>query len=683
MKNQDTENNYEQKRIKSLKGGDTNPTMLAQTKHEREIETIPLKKNQTMEITTHKLAVYNSKKIIMSIPITDVRSISPIRKGEIRVQFHKPRQLDDGRSVFERKYTDHSLEKNDLGANQICRKIQKEHERLNTRTKNTHGFLMLHGWEHIVNVYEDIDTNKGRGLFYITNNSLALETKDGIVFDVPFEFVTLVTEHKKKIRVMWSEPWRADNFRFDFKMNKDLDTNVVRTQINRVFSEYRKNIGYDYIQLEKKFGRLSYDEMFALIDSQNPEFRQYLAEHVKHTFGYAAPKFDSLDANNIRTCKLLGLPLSLIDGVSDEEEQQRKESIEYFEKVRIHNKKYDALYDVQIEMEKDCKTKEEMVELQSDKKYKEIINTLNSYKENPDIPGISHIDESDDVRAMHGANALKASDARNMLMYRQWIKDNPLIDCIDEYDRSWVKYLLEQLNCNHGKSEAFGASIVFDDLKEAIKISDRNATTLTSFVVPENIADEDVYNNCWHDKDKKIWYVYDDHLDEQLQNQAVSDPDHSQSMCGRRVWGFAEDQVQMFCGLPSLVVETVLEKDTQLRITCSRDTGKPIELTYYKTRHFPLPILREDDITEELMDKYGHFTIQTESLKYSVDPSGGADHTMTPKMMSLFNKKYDIPQLPMNELARRAVFVSKCGGWFSAQSRIGVDDNDDNNDDNI
>ncbi len=49
-----------------------------------------------------------------------------------------------------------------------------------------------------------------------------------------------------------------------------------------------------------------------------------------------------------------------------------------------------------------------------------------------------------------------------------------------------------------------------------MKIRDRNIVTLSSFVAPEDILDEDIYNNARHDKKNKIWYVYDDNLDERL-----------------------------------------------------------------------------------------------------------------------------------------------------------------------
>ena len=86
-------------------------------------------------------------------------------------------------------------------------------------------------------------------------------------------------------------------------------------------------------------------------------------------------------------------------------------------------------------------------------------------------------------------------------------------------------------------------------------------------------------------------------------------------------------------------------------------------------RHFILPILKEDDITPELMDKFGSFTLQTEAMKYSIDSSGSREW-MTPKMNSLWVKKHNIPQIPIAERTRRALCASKTGSFFSVQAPL-------------
>ena len=285
---------------KSLKGGTPHSNMLKRQHAEVEIAKIPLKKNQTLEITNLKLSIHNSKKILLSVSLTNVRSITPIKKDKIRVQFTQPKILLRGIIKMERKYVDLKLDKNPLDASHICRKIQKEHERLNTKTRNPHGFLMVHGWEHIISVYENIKTNKGKGRLYVTNKGVAFEDSEGVSFDVPFEYALMITDHKKQLRVLYKEPWNLhQNFKFDFTMNDKTDTVAIRTQMNRAFAAYRKDVGYAFAQLEKKYGKCTYDEMFSLLHTRNPEFENYLRLHVKHTFGYAAPKFDYYDLKNI------------------------------------------------------------------------------------------------------------------------------------------------------------------------------------------------------------------------------------------------------------------------------------------------------------------------------------------------------------------------------------------------
>jgi len=660
--------------IISLKGDKPYDNMLAPQENEREIITLPLKKKQTLEITNIKLSIHDSKKIKMSVLMINVRSITPIKKDRIRVQFYEPKEImyrgQYVKTRFNRKYIDLTLEEKDFSANHICRKIQKEFERPSEKITNQYGFFMMQNWESIVAVYHNIKTNKGMGMLYVTNLGLALETDEGIVFDVPYEHILLITDHKKKVRVLWKEPWNSlNNFHFDFEMNKKIDSNVVRVQINQAFASYRKKIGHEFIILEQKYGELEYDEMFNLLHTRNPEFEKYLKLHVKHTFGYTAPKFDYYDFKNIMCCKLAGFDLDIIKDISEEESVQRKESLDFYTQLSKYNEKQKELYDVQLKMESQCDGKDDFVTLQKSEKYINIIQALDDLKNNPDISTLDTINDFDDVDCIHVSNALKAYDARTMNLYKKWISDIPLIDCIDEYDDSWMNYLLEKLNCEHGKIETFGSTVTVDQLKDEMKIRDRNIVTLSSFVAPDDIPDEDIYNNCWHDKEHKIWYVYDDNLSERLQNQAISDPDHSQGMIGRRVWGFSEDQVVMFEGFPSIMLPCNQEEDLEFTVTCSRETGRNITYITTKTRHFILPILKENNITSELMDKFGTFVLQTEAMLYSIGAEGSRKY-MTSQMHQFWIKKYNLAKIPINERVRRSLFASKICGWFSAQDRI-------------
>ena len=368
-------------------------------------------------------------------------------------------------------------------------------------------------------------------------------------------------------------------------------------------------------------------------------------------------------------CKLAGIDVDLIKDISPQEDIQRKESLEFYTKLKEYNKKFNELYDVQLEMESQCKDKDELVILQKSKEYKKIIKKIDDLKINHGIPTLDNLDDFKDVDSIHIKNAINAYDARTVKLYKKWIENVPLIDCTDEYDDSWMNYLLTELNCESGKVETFGSTATVDALKEEMKIRDRNITTLQSFVAPDNIAPEDIYNNCWHDRKNKIWYVYDDNLSERLQNQAVSDPDHSQAMCGRRVWGFSEDQVVMFEGFPSLYLESNLEEDILMSITTSRETGRNIQYLAKKMRYFILPILKETDITESLMHKFGIFVIQTEAMLYTINASGGRRY-MSPQMQHFWCKIHHLDEIPINEKVRRALFASRIGAWWDEQALL-------------
>ena len=378
---------------KSLKPQKTyNDIMLARQEQEREIITVPLRKKEILEITSVKLSVYDSKNIKLSVPVFNVRSITPIKKDKIKIQFYEPKILSNGNTIQKRKYLEYKLEKSDFTAMHVCRKILKEYERLNSRSANRYGFLLLHGWEHIVSVYHDTKTNKGTGLLYVTNAGLVLETDEGVIFDVPYQYVELVTDHKKKVRIVWREPWNSyNNFRFDLQMDKKTDRDVVRIQIRDAFVRYRKKIGHEFIELEKKYESISYDEIYNLINTRNPEYQRYLLLHVGHTFGYVSPKFETSDSQNIVTCKLAGYDLDIISDISEEEAVQRKKSLDFSVKTVQGNKKWKELEDVQLEMESQCSDKDEFAKLSKSKEYKKIISAKDDLKTNHGIPGLDNV----------------------------------------------------------------------------------------------------------------------------------------------------------------------------------------------------------------------------------------------------------------------------------------------------
>jgi len=191
-------------------------------------------------------------------------------------------------------------------------------------------------------------------------------------------------------------------------------------------------------------------------------------------------------------------------------------------------------------------------------------------------------------------------------------------------------------------------------LSDRLKIRNRNRTTLSNFAAPEDIPPEQVWNNCWYDKKHKMYYVADDNMTENLSKHAESDPDHSQTMMGRRVWGFAEDQVEMFCGFPSIRHDTGDESDEYDNVVIVRSTGEIIRVLMYKTRNYILPILKDEDITEEMATKYGSLIYH--SAEMSLLPIlDGRGFWGSPKLLEFFAKKYSFADIPLNELVRRTL----------------------------
>ncbi len=641
--------------------------MLARQENEYPIIEVPLKKKKTLEVTNLKISVFDSKNIRLVIPIQNIRSITPLKKYKIRIQFHE-RSVDKyNRTLFKRRHIDYDLERPDISALQLCHKIQSEHERLNTWSKNEHGLLIMQPQEHIVITYENVRTNQGVGLLYVTNVGLALETAEGVVFDVPYEKFMLVTDHKKdKIRIIWKDyEWQADRFRhsFDFKLPKDLDRNTVSSLIRTEFSQYRKNTGYEFIQLEKKFGNMSYDKLYNLKKINNPDFMTYINLHVKHTFGFNAVQFSRFDNESIVTCKLAGVDVECIKDISDEEMVQRKESNARWIDHNKIQREIKLQKDELERLEKTCKDAGEFKRLKDSMQYMDTQKALDDiYRNNPELE--FHYGEF--MSSVLGM-ACTAADRRTKIIYDEWCKNVPLAEFTDDYDDAWIHYLIGRLNTSQGHDpiEPRIAILTYGDLQEELKVRDRNRMTVSNFSAPDDIPKEHIYNNCWYDQRHKMYYVQDDNLSEKLQNLADSDPDSSQTMIGRRVWGFEKECVRMFCGFPSVKVETPME-DHLRNVTIIRKTGMPLTEVIYKMRNFILPILREDDINEEMAEKFGALSYTTTEIQIGIKQSGMFDW-FTPKMLKMYGRRFGFADIPLNERVRRALFAVECDGVFDVQ----------------
>lgn len=632
---------------------------------ERQIIEVPLKKNRTLEVTTGKVAVYSSKKIIISVEMRLIRCIIPLKKNKIRIQYATFANFGKGVMMM-RKYFDCDLEKPKMPALNLCHFIQTEYEKMALYSKNEHGLLKMRGSEQIVMVFENIKTKKGTGRLYITNIGVILETKKGVTFEVPYSIITLVTESKKDmIRILWTEA--KSKYSFDFQLPGKTDKNIVLSVIKDELVRWRETEGMAFLNVERKFRNLSYDELYNLENSKNPEFNAYLQEHVRHTFGYYSQGFAFLDRASILSCKLAGISPDMISHISDVEAKQRKElqvRSEAWVKTKIE---IDRLQDQIDSLEKKCQNADEFKKLQKDKDYLHLKESIQKTTDSdPSFLDTQLLLDENNIAS------LCSYDKKSAIIYDQWCKNVSLENFTDEYDDAWIRYLLEKTNTKQGHDPIFKNSVTYDELQEALKKRDRSRTTLANFAAPENISSENVYNNCWHDTAHKMWYVQNDSLDQRLQNRADSDPDHSQSTIGRRVWGFAEDQVEMFCGLPAIKMKCKRDADKLVHVAFDRTTGHEILDMYYSVIYFLLPILEEKDVTEEIVDKRGLLTFDATEMTHVVAPDGSAKR-FTPKMLKLYCDKFGLADISLGERVRRALAHIEICISFDARTPLSSD----------
>jgi len=630
--------------------------MLAVQANESTIISAPVKRNRTLEVTTQRLAIHDSKNIKLNIALSDVRSITPLKKDKIRIQFYSEKYLSNGNTIAQRKYADYTLDNSEFSAHQICHKIKQEYERISTWSKNEHGMLIMQPHEHVVGVFNGTKTNQGDGLFYITNVGVALETDHGVVYDVSYDKIKLFTRIKNnKIRIVWEEHGTMfKEFKFDFIIGKKLNRDGVMKMLNDAFQGYRKKTGFRFVQLEQKFSKISPDEMYTLATSENPEFEEYLKLHVSHTFGFISHWFQKDDKEIICACKITGIPIELIKDIPDNEMQQRRDALQYETKYLKYLDLLKTHTDELDRMEKQCSNVSDLKRVQNTKEYVEISKAIDKLKEeNSDC-----IDLEKSSQKFVLASLL-SYDRRVTIIYKEWKKNNLLVNFKDEYSDTWIEYMLEKLNNSKGKNPVIGSATCYDQLQDGIKERDRNKATLDMFLKPENIPENDIYNNCWYDETMKIWYVFNDNLDDTLQQVAISDPDHSQRMCGRRAWGFSDDMVEKYCGFPAIKVK-LREKDLSLYVTTDRTTGKDITIPDPGTVPRILPILKEEDITKEMVEKRGLYAYDIAGFRFSCG-SDGRIGFMTPKMYDLYHKRFGITTHDLSERVRRSLFVCDTG----------------------
>ncbi len=633
--------------------------MLAMLENERPILEFRVRKNRTLAVTNLRVVEYDSDHVKFAAPVQNVRSITPIKKDKIRIQLYVAK--DDG--SVKREYKDFDLDGSEFSANQICHRIIREHEKLSTFSENRHGMLILQPHEHVISVFQKIKTNKGTGLFYLTNLGIALETEEeGIIYDVPFYCFKLITSIKRnKIRIIWNEAGKNTDFKFEFEIKNDkLDRDAIMSMMQGALADYRRDTGYSFMQYEQKYSQMTPDDVYALAKAENPEYQEYLRLHATTTFGFGAPIFFDGDILVIRACKLLGFPIDLISEIPPEELEQRKTAYDFATRKNKHMAEIKIHKDELDRLEKECGSADDLKKLQKSDEYKRTVETITKLIEaNPEFK------DPTDAYNMTVAQSMRAYDRQVNILYEEWKKSNPLPEFEDEYGSAWVEYLIEKLNNFRGKNPLRETNASFDDIQAHIKKRDRNTSTLDMFVKPEGIPEEDIYNNCWHDKNAKIWYVQDDNLNELLRQIAISDPDHSQGTCGRRAWGFGEDVVQMACGFPSVMVK-IYERDWGNRIKTSRKTGLDLLYVEKEIKSYILPILKEEDLTEEFVEKFGDISYEVKEFRYVTKSSGTTDN-ISPKVYDLYCKKFGLKKIPLAERVRRGIFATLSGVILEAE----------------
>jgi len=94
--------------------------------------------------------------------------------------------------------------------------------------------------------------------------------------------------------------------------------------------------------------------------------------------------------------------------------------------------------------------------------------------------------------------------------------------------------------------------------------------------------------------------------------------------------------------------------------TTDRTTGKDIKVTLPTHPHRILPILKEEDITQEMVEKIGLFIYDIVGFRFSCGSDGRIEN-MTPKMYDLYHKRFGMTTHDLAERVRRSLFVVDTG----------------------
>ncbi len=610
---------------------------------------IPLK-DHTLEITGKDIQVYNSERILLIVRMRDIKAITPREENSICIYYDKigchPFRPD--RKIYE-------LDKSQPSSLQVCRQILNKLANIGLVQKNEKGLLCIKHNEEILGVFPNVRIHKNFGVLYITSLRIVHETDIGVLMDMDYYDMVHVREQSENtIEIIWEHDvssLKDPIFSSKITMSSKSDRKVAYLRITRHIAGV-DSVNKIFYKLDKDFGSLDCDKIYDLARNSDKDFDKYIFILSLLSCGYVSDDFTDHEKDLILACKLLEFDEKLVMTMTNEEVRQRNFSTryEYFSDRIV--KEFDLDEDNILDYVERC--------LKSDQTPDQTQRDIQS----------RHSEMMNAIRLTNKiyAESLRYYDKRVMILYKEWCKSNPLQNFTDEYGNEWVNYLLNKLDTPKGHHPIGDYYPSYHNLKSMLEIRDKSRYTLTNFSAPDHIEPRDIYNNCWYDKQHEMWYVQDSDLGYILQNIADSNPDRSEAMVGRRVWGFKKDRVNMFCGFPSVLQESIY-KEKAITITSSRVTGQTMRRLFSDTLNYILPILRDSDIIPEMEIKYGSMFYKTSELKYIINPLGDYD-ILTPQMAKFKNKRYDFADIPLNERVRRALFVLETGLRFNPHAPL-------------
>ena len=611
------------------------------------IKTIRVK-DGTLEVTNKRLGYYSPDKLHWQIPLYSIRSISPVKNKGIRIQVTMQQEGIDTRDRRQIEL----IVKDDRSVQQICHDIIDSLAEKHIIPQNEYGLLYLQPNEHVISVFDSCKTNQGTGKLYITDSAIALETIEGISFDLPFEQITIVSKIKKnKLRLVWQEFNRVKNkkeeHKFDITLPKDVDTYETVLLIQNTIEDFKLVSNHVFVEYEKRYNEMSPDKLHEeyrnMLRSENSQLAIYLGMYAKYMWGWTQDTYYYIDRDLIFACKYLGYDTKIIHEQTEQEKKDRMYARHVYQTYKSVEKQI-------LPYIEEINTLKQTLgdDYEKDKKYKKALKMYNQIlsDENGDI-----YKRVNDYKKIIDKNALKFYDERVQIIYSRWCESNGLKDF--ETDDDWINYLLGKYNDTIGKNTIEG-QLNSDDLNNMIKIRDRNRSTIASFSAPEHIPKSDVYNNGWYDKERDVWWIQNDNMPEPLQKLAEHELDDSQGIIGRRVWGFKGSDIDMVCGFPAIRVETNQDDDYDI-VYNDRETGNIITYEKYKTKKYIIVIIQDTDITMDFIDNIGSIMFESAEIQCNIRNMGVLSE-FTKKQQELFNKKYGLPILPINERVRRNIF---------------------------